>query len=224
MHCSHSGQVCGHNGETYETECEANAHKVPVDYFAACSSGHFDSNARLTSQLTSRNERPCPGICAYQIDNCPKEDVIKLPGSCCPMCASALRISYSKQLAERNLQTVRAISAVSVMTLATQFEDLLSSSHCKPFTFVNRDGDIVLVLMPRKQQNLFQLRVCSAELDRMKSLIAFSSPQVTARAPMSLLVNACRIESAKLISSSAVSLQFAKLLVFSTLALVAVRV
>lgn len=41
-HCSTSSSVCGHNGETYPSECAALADRTTVDYVGPCRIiGHF---------------------------------------------------------------------------------------------------------------------------------------------------------------------------------------
>lgn len=181
--------MCGQNGETYDNECVAHGHRVPVDYFDVCQE-HRPSHSRLAVNN-------CPGQCAHRVNECPAESLIKLPGACCPMCGAAIKMSYSRQMADYYLQT-SAFSLITVDALAEQMDKLIATSHCRPFTFLDTDGHVVFALLPKRHQNLHQLKACSAEIDRISSLFDTGSPQVTSGAPLSLIQSTCRVEPVEL--------------------------
>ncbi|CAB1341185.1 unnamed protein product, partial [Coregonus sp. 'balchen'] len=88
--CKRLRPVCGHNGETYNTVCEAYADRVAVDYQGRCHAvgavAEFASDSGSGCDMIS-----CP---ALTIPGCIP---VTPPGACCPLCAGMLQILWNKE-------------------------------------------------------------------------------------------------------------------------------
>ncbi|XP_016107031.1 reversion-inducing cysteine-rich protein with Kazal motifs-like [Sinocyclocheilus grahami] len=85
--CRKPREVCGHNGETYSTVCEAFSDRVAVDYPGRCHA------VGVVSEFTSDsgcNAVPCPPLSSRACN-----PVTPL-GACCPVCAGMLQILWNK--------------------------------------------------------------------------------------------------------------------------------
>lgn len=111
--CRKPQQVCGHDGVTYNTVCNAFSNRVAVDYEGPChavgalSDGAPDSACSIVScpPLSSPGCRPVtpPGECSktiYTLCADPHSGLTSdlFAGACCPICASMLQILWNKEV------------------------------------------------------------------------------------------------------------------------------
>ncbi|PRD27869.1 UNVERIFIED_CONTAM: Reck [Trichonephila clavipes] len=73
--CQRKGQVCGHDGREYSSECAALAEKMSIDYRGPC----------IRRRPTGDDKTGCSAITCQPLpsENCKG---ILPPNSCCPIC------------------------------------------------------------------------------------------------------------------------------------------
>lgn len=90
QNCSVRGPVCGINGEVYSSECAAWADFTAVDYFGPC----------IAVGLVGEEAKPrCGEIVSCPVLASPNCVGVTPPGACCPVCAGAARLYYSRKQA-----------------------------------------------------------------------------------------------------------------------------
>ncbi|KFM56969.1 Reversion-inducing cysteine-rich protein with Kazal motif, partial [Stegodyphus mimosarum] len=135
-HCRGSGLVCGHNGETYASECAAWAERVSVDYMGAC--------AAVGSKY-GKDSR-CGGIKCAPL---PSEHCTKVfpPGGCCPICGAALRLLYSQKLSDWSVEAIRDVDPVVIQTIAEKLREHVKVTECEVFAYLSLESDIIVLVI-----------------------------------------------------------------------------
>lgn len=183
-HCRARGLVCGHNGETYESECAAWAERVSVDYKGNC--------AAVGSNY-GRNYR-CGGIKCAPL---PSEHCTKVfpPGSCCPICGAALRLLYSQKLSDWSVEAIRDVHPVVIQTIAEKFREHVKVTECEVFAYLSLESDIiVLVIAITDSPTKLQVEACVREAEKLKALIQQQSPTLLTELPLSFFTTATMID------------------------------
>eukprot|EP00106_Octopus_bimaculoides_P014620 XP_014782062.1 PREDICTED: reversion-inducing cysteine-rich protein with Kazal motifs-like [Octopus bimaculoides] len=180
--CKNDGIVCGHNGETYTSDCEAFAHKTTVDYKGSC---------RNVGQLSLQDQQnshcfqmTCPPI---HPSSCKP---ITPPAGCCPICAAELRVLYSTSLAD-DAHKVADIRPISTLNIAEKLSDLMTVPQCDVFAYLSLEGDMVILIAPvTKHPTELQVAACNQEARRFHHLIETSSPTLMSHLTLMPLLNA----------------------------------
>ncbi|GAV08275.1 hypothetical protein RvY_17991 [Ramazzottius varieornatus] len=176
---SRSGLVCGQNTETYPSECQALAGRIGVDYSGKCltvggriEKGIADTCQQVASRCPPNGHPHCVGLVP--------------PDACCPICAGALRVLFSKRrldsLAERRLVEM------TTRRVMTELERLLDTADCRTLGYLTMENDLVLLvqaLFPTNSSSFLQtsqLEVCVAEAERLHYMIVSQHPLLTLNA------------------------------------------
>lgn len=180
--CRTKGFVCGHNGETYNSECEAFAHRTTVDYLGIC---------RTVGQLSLQDQQnsQCFNIECPEIR--PKScQPLTPPGGCCPICAAELRILYSLSLAD-SASKVTQVGPITTQAIIEKLSEMLSVPQCNLFGYLTLEGDIVILIAPvTKEPTVLQVSACDQEAERLHQLIETGSPTVHSHLTLIPLLNA----------------------------------
>ncbi|XP_049948357.1 reversion-inducing cysteine-rich protein with Kazal motifs-like [Schistocerca serialis cubense] len=184
--CSLSGAVCGADGVTYRSECEAAAARVPLDYAGRCSG--------------CRDPRRCPPLARQGCQP------LRPPGACCPVCAGALILLYSRKQVELSVQAVRGDSqALTVRAVVAALERLVAVSECVVQGYAGVGPQLVVVVTartPGRAPSHLQLEACAAEARKLSALVRARSPRLAAQLPLSLLLAAEDVTAAPETSSA----------------------
>ncbi|GIY96112.1 reversion-inducing cysteine-rich protein with Kazal motifs [Caerostris extrusa] len=183
-HCRGSGLVCGHNGETYASECAAWAERVSVDYKGGCAA---------VGSKHGKNSR-CGGIKCSPL---PSEDCTKVfpPGGCCPICGAALRLLYSQKLSDWSVEAIRDVDPVVVQTIAEKFREHVKVTECDVFAYLSLESDIiVLVIAISDSPTKLQVEACIREAEKLQALIKQHSPTLLTELPLSFFTTAMMID------------------------------
>ncbi|KAK3698658.1 hypothetical protein RRG08_046160 [Elysia crispata] len=179
--CSTTGVVCGHDGETYSSECAAKAARVTIDYFGKCVAFGNLTDGSVARSVTCSQVR-CPIL---QPLNC---EGVTPPGSCCPLCASQLRILWDSQqmkTAARHFRS-RIISANDVLA---GLSDHISVPQCDVFGYVSVTGELVVIVASVLQQpSGLQVEACQTEAEKLHNLVKYGSPNLSSYLILSPLV------------------------------------
>ncbi|KAM3849236.1 reversion-inducing cysteine-rich protein with Kazal motifs-like [Diretmus argenteus] len=144
--CRKSRPVCGHNGETYNTVCEAFSDRVAVDYEDPCHAVGAVSD--LASDLASDS--------ACSLISCPPLSTpgcipVTPPGACCPICASMLQILWNKD----QMNIFSKLSRNQPVTVHDVLQILrlhVSVPQCDVFGYLSIDHELVILIAPVDQQ------------------------------------------------------------------------
>ncbi|XP_029687796.1 reversion-inducing cysteine-rich protein with Kazal motifs [Takifugu rubripes] len=177
--CRKPRQVCGHNGETYNTVCDAFSNRVTVDYEGPChavgalTDGAPDSACSIVSCLL-----PSPGCRA-----------VTPPGACCPICASMLQILWNKD----GMNTFSKLNKNRPVTVQDVLQVLrlhVSVPQCDVFGYLSIDHMLVVLVVPAdRQPTPLQMEACSKEAEKIDSLINQASPTLISHVPLSALMS-----------------------------------
>uniref|UniRef100_A0A3B3S1T2 Reversion-inducing cysteine-rich protein with Kazal motifs n=1 Tax=Paramormyrops kingsleyae TaxID=1676925 RepID=A0A3B3S1T2_9TELE len=170
--CRNRRPVCGHNGETYGTVCEAYSNRVAVDYAGPCHavgtvseySGESGCDAVLCPPLSSRGCQPVtpPGQWSHQCGH--DADAV-----------SAFQLNRNRPM---TLHDVLRILRLHV-----------SVPQCDIFGYLSIDSAIVVLIVPVDYQpTSLQIEACNKEAEKIDSLINFGSPTLVSRVPLSAFV------------------------------------
>ncbi|XP_070209920.1 reversion-inducing cysteine-rich protein with Kazal motifs-like [Littorina saxatilis] len=169
--CDVSGPVCGHDGETYSSECAARAAGVTMDYEGSCRA--LGNLTRSNAQTMSCSRVECvpvrPANCRGVIPS----------GACCPVCAAQLRTLYSSRLvgvAARRMEQ----GPLTVQHVVSALSRVLMVAQCQIFGFLSLDADLILLIAPvTNEPSEVQVEACNSEAGRLETLIAEGSPTLS---------------------------------------------
>ncbi|XP_061569070.1 reversion-inducing cysteine-rich protein with Kazal motifs [Cololabis saira] len=178
--CRKPRKVCCHNGETYNTVCEAFSDRVAVDYEGPCRAVGAvaalppDSACALVS---------CPPITT------PGCRPVTPPGACCPICASMLQILWSK----KQMNTFSKLNKNQPVTIRDILQILrlhISVPQCDVFGYLSMDHQLVVLIAPVEQEPTpLQVEACSKEAEKIDSLINYASPTLFSHVPLSAFLS-----------------------------------
>lgn len=171
--CSRQGPVCGINGVNYPHECAAWSDYVLVDYKGRCGEVGV-----LSHDLHSKKCRlvKCPDLPS------PYCQAITPPGACCPLCASAFRIIYSRKQIDRALYALRGQhkDLLTLHSVLRELDSLIQVTECQLTGFLTMEVGIFVAIVPRATKpNHMQIEACIREAEKISSLITAQSHQVT---------------------------------------------
>ncbi|GFR95095.1 reversion-inducing cysteine-rich protein with Kazal motifs [Elysia marginata] len=136
--CSKTGVVCGHDGETYSSECAAKAARVTIDYFGKCVAFGNLTDGSVARSVTCSSVR-CPVL--HPI-NCKG---VTPPGGCCPVCASQLRILWEPQQMKNAARHFRS-KIISANDVLAALSNHISVPQCDAFGYVSVSGELVVIV------------------------------------------------------------------------------
>uniref|UniRef100_A0A671RDQ0 Reversion-inducing cysteine-rich protein with Kazal motifs n=1 Tax=Sinocyclocheilus anshuiensis TaxID=1608454 RepID=A0A671RDQ0_9TELE len=198
-------EVCGHNGETYSTVCEAFSDRVAVDYQGRCHA------VGVLSEFTSDsgcNAVPCPPLSSQACN-----PVTPL-GACCPVCAGMLQILWNKA----QMNSFAKVNPVTVHDILKILRLHISVPQCDIFGYLSIDSELIFLIVPVDQQPTpLQIEACSKEAEKIDSLINSASPTLVSQVPLSAFLRSELQLST--ISSAALPPLSLSLCVFSSLLL-----
>uniref|UniRef100_A0A4W6EP23 Reversion-inducing cysteine-rich protein with Kazal motifs n=1 Tax=Lates calcarifer TaxID=8187 RepID=A0A4W6EP23_LATCA len=174
--CRKQQQVCGHNGETYNTVCDAFSDRVAVDYEGPCHAVGAVSDVAPDSACSLI---PCPPL------STPGCHPVTPPGACCPICASMLQILWNKE----QMNTFSKLNKNQPVTVHDVLQILrlhVSVPQCDVFGYLSIDHELVVLIAPVDQQPTpLQIEACSKEAEKIDSLINYASPTLVSQVPLS---------------------------------------
>ncbi|KAM9553317.1 reversion-inducing cysteine-rich protein with Kazal motifs-like isoform 1-T1 [Salvelinus alpinus] len=199
--CKRARPVCGHNGETYNTVCEAYSDRVAVDYQGRC---HAVGAVAEFASDSGCDMIPCPAL------STPGCIPVTPPGACCPLCAGMLQILWNKEQM-KVFAKLNSKQPVTVHDILRILRLHVSVPQCDIFGYLSIDSEIVILIVPVDQQPTpLQIEACSMEAEKIDSLINYGSPTLVSHVPLSAFltsdVSISTIRSTGYLSSSPSSL------------------
>ncbi|XP_037952722.1 reversion-inducing cysteine-rich protein with Kazal motifs-like [Teleopsis dalmanni] len=178
--CSTKGPVCGINGVTYAHECAAWADYIVIDYRSRC---------REIGLLTHDMGRRCRTI------KCPNPPSpyckgIVPPGACCPICAGAFRVIYSRKQIDRALYALRGQSRelLTLHSILREVDNLVQVTECQLTGYLTMEVGIFIAILPRTNSpTRIQIEACTREAEKISALIETQSHKITTNLVLSSL-------------------------------------
>uniref|UniRef100_A0A672N9K3 Reversion-inducing cysteine-rich protein with Kazal motifs n=1 Tax=Sinocyclocheilus grahami TaxID=75366 RepID=A0A672N9K3_SINGR len=171
--CKKPRAVCGHNGETYSTVCEAFSDRVAVDYQGRC---HAVGVVSEFTPDSGCNAVPCPPLSSRACNP------VTPPGACCPVCAGQLQILWNKA----QMNTFSKVNPVTVHDILKILRLHISVPQCDIFGYLSIDSELIVLIVPVDQQPTpLQIEACSKEAEKIDSLINSASPTLVSQVPLS---------------------------------------
>ncbi|KAK9507227.1 hypothetical protein O3M35_007133 [Rhynocoris fuscipes] len=182
--CNDDGTVCGVDGNTYSSECQAHARLIAVDYAGPCITiGLIDAEPKkqCTKSVT------CPEL--------PESDCLGVtpPGACCPICTGALKVLYSQKYIDRIVLNMDSELAESflVENMLKALGRQIQVAECTLRGHLTIENDlIVLVTTTKRNPSRIQLEACVLEAEKIAVLIQRSSPRIVSELGLSALITA----------------------------------
>ncbi|XP_064614462.1 reversion-inducing cysteine-rich protein with Kazal motifs-like [Liolophura sinensis] len=196
QNCDMTVKVCGHDGETYSSECTAMASWTTVDYYGPCqavgkvSADNSDSYRCDKVQCRPLKPASCNGIIP--------------PGGCCPVCATELQLLFSEEMVEKVSRTIHR--PLTIQNITSKLSEFLTISECGVFGYISIEGTIITLFMPvTAEPTALQLEACNHEAQRIQRFLQMSSPNVMthlALTPILMPKNTLRTSNITLVTES----------------------
>ena len=187
--CSWKGPVCGINGVDYAHECEAWSDYVLVDY-----KGHCREVGLLTNEMERKRCRQVK--CSNTLS--PYCRLIIPPGACCPICAGAFRIIYSRKQIDRALYALKGQhkDLLTLHSVLRELDSLIQITECQLTGFLTMEVGIFVAIVPRTSTpTRMQIEACTREAEKISNLIGAQTHRVTTNLILSGLTVSNMLES-----------------------------
>lgn len=129
------------------------------------------------------------------------------PGACCPICAGAIRIVYSRKQIDRALYALkgRHQELVTLRGVLQALSGLVRVSQCRLAGFLTMETDIfVTVQSTVREPSFVQIEACAREADKIATLIGTQSHRVTSDLALSSLTVANPVPTSTVNDASAI--------------------
>lgn len=190
--------VCGINGVTYRSECEAWSGKITdetkiiiflikllLDFSSVDYPGPCQDLGLLTATLGPRCTRiKCPPL---PIPSCLP---IIPPGACCPVCSGSFRVVYSRKQIDRALYALNNKNSylLTLRSVLKSLAALIRTSDCRLSGFLTIEADIfVTVQNILEDASVIQIEACHREAEKISNLISTQSHRITSDLSLSAL-------------------------------------
>ncbi|KAK4292940.1 hypothetical protein Pmani_034325, partial [Petrolisthes manimaculis] len=179
--CSPTGVVCGRDGRTWASECQAHAHRVPVDYRGPCRGVGVgmgvDRCANVTCPKPSHQQSTCVGV-------------VDEPGWCCGgVCGGGVRVAWSVRAVEVAAVALPAHHALTVHALLDAFAREVQVSECGVSGHITLHGHLLVLITPIPTPTPPLIaEACVVEAERLVGVVRARSPRLMATLPASTLI------------------------------------
>lgn len=156
-----------------------------VDYFGPCRAvGFIDSDTRCSSVKCPRR---LPDYCLGIIPT----------GACCPICAGALKIVYSRKQIDRGIYALKNtdLEALTLKSILKSLQQLIKVSSCYLSGFLTFETDIMIIVYSiDKNPHGGQVEVCQQEAIKIANLISTKSHHFTSNLGLSSFILASYVQ------------------------------
>ncbi|XP_076326861.1 reversion-inducing cysteine-rich protein with Kazal motifs-like isoform X2 [Tachypleus tridentatus] len=182
--CSRWGTVCGHNGQTYPSECAALADRSTVDYTGPCVAVGIFKRNEPTKGFGCRGIR-CPTLPSPHCSN------VIPPGACCPVCGAVVAFLFSRRQADIIVRVVQDVKPVVVQTIAEKLRYYVKVAECDVFSYLSLESEVIVTVTPITATPTFlQVETCVNEAEKIKTLVEMTSPAILTDLSLSLFLAA----------------------------------
>lgn len=156
-----------------------------VDYFGTCKAvGLIESDSKCSSVRCPRKlHENCLGIIPT--------------GACCPICAGALKIVYSRKQIDRGIYALKNtdLEALTLKSILKSLQQLIKVSSCYLSGFLTFESDLMVVIYNiDRNSNEEQIEVCQQEAKKIANLISTKSHHFTSNLGLSSFILATYVK------------------------------
>lgn len=156
-----------------------------VDYFGPCKAvGFIDTDTKCSYVKCPRK---LPDHCLGIIPT----------GACCPICAGALKIVYSRKQIDRGIYALKNtdLEALTLKSILKSLQQLIKVSSCYLSGFLTFEADIMIVVYNiDKHPKIDQVEVCQQEAIKISNLISTKSHHFTSNLGLSSFIFASYVK------------------------------
>ncbi|XP_040358445.1 reversion-inducing cysteine-rich protein with Kazal motifs [Ixodes scapularis] len=197
--CQQHGLVCGIDGETYKSECEAKAQRVLVDYRGPCLTVAVqDYPEGVNDRLSYCSKVRCAPLPSKACTP------TMLRGVCCPVCGSALRIGYNEKLAKHAVNAAKTDQPMTLREILERLREQVYTSECDLFGYLDLRSNIIVVVVPvTKYPTSLQVMACQKEAQKLDTLIRARSPRLLSLLSLSVFTTTAEVHEETMSSDTA---------------------
>ncbi|XP_042860190.1 reversion-inducing cysteine-rich protein with Kazal motifs-like isoform X3 [Penaeus japonicus] len=177
--CSSQGKVCGRDGRTWASECQAAAHFVPVDYWGRCRG------------VAEGGGSGCPAV---SCPTPPREGCVGVASSgwCCGrVCGGGVALTWSTRAVEVAAVALPSRRPLTASALVAALAAHVSVSECEVRGHITLEGHLLVLITPTAARGAFAAHSDSSS--------GGSSPPSSSSAPPPPLVSrACEVEAERI--------------------------
>ncbi|CAN7998498.1 unnamed protein product [Ixodes hexagonus] len=189
-HCQQHGLVCGIDGETYKSECEAKAQRVLVDYRGSCLTiAVQDHPEELDGRLSFCRKVRCSPMPSRACTP------TMLRGVCCPVCGSALRLGYNEKLAQHAVDSAKTDQPMTLREILERLREQVYTSECDLFGYLDLRSNIIVVVVPvTRYPTRLQVTACQKEAQKLDTLVRARSPRLLSLLSLSVFTTTAEVQ------------------------------
>lgn len=149
----------------------------------------YDGSCREIGLLTAALGQRCASVKCPKRIQCP-EGMITPPGACCPLCAGAIRIVYSRKQIDRALLAMQGKNTelLTLKGVLRSLEGLVRLANCRLSGFLTIESDLfVIVHSTEENPTTIQHEACIREAEKIATLIDTQSHRITSDVALSSL-------------------------------------
>ncbi|XP_071543014.1 reversion-inducing cysteine-rich protein with Kazal motifs isoform X2 [Panulirus ornatus] len=176
--CSLSGVVCGRDGRSWASECQAHAHHVPVDYLGPCRGVGVPGASCPSVSCPAPPHLRCVGV--------------ESSGWCCGrVCGGGLSLSWSSRAVEVAAVTLPTHRPLTVAALVATLAAQVDVSECQVWGHLTLEGHLLVLVTPTAWHTPdpppLVSSACVVEAERLAGVVVTRSPRLLSTLPAATL-------------------------------------
>ncbi|XP_066975585.1 reversion-inducing cysteine-rich protein with Kazal motifs isoform X2 [Macrobrachium rosenbergii] len=176
--CLANGTVCGRDGRTWGSECQAHAHYVAVDYQGPCRGVGIDGSSCPSVTCPAKQSSRCVGV--------------ESNGWCCGrVCGGGMAMAWSTRAVEVASVVLPHHRPLTVAALMASLAAHVTVSECEIRGQLTLDGYLLVLVTPTASHSPspppLVAAACVVEAERLVGVVRARSPRLVASLPAAAL-------------------------------------
>ncbi|XP_068200840.1 LOW QUALITY PROTEIN: reversion-inducing cysteine-rich protein with Kazal motifs [Palaemon carinicauda] len=176
--CHANGTVCGRDGRTWASECQAHAHYVAVDYQGPCRGVGVDGSSCPSVTCPAKLDSRCVGV--------------ESSGWCCGrVCGGGMAMAWSTRAIEVASVVLPHHRPLTVAALMASLASHVTVSECEVRGQLTLEGYLLVLVTPTASHSStpppLVAAACVVEAERLVGVVRARSPRLVASLPAAAL-------------------------------------